>query len=127
MAVPVEGFAALDTVDDETAASATGGVAAALAESALPCHVEHAGRNLFLHASSVLLIVTHADDGSCALYLVDCSAWPIFRELLGCSIPCLREHLVIIVFCQRSDLGYHRPSRPSTGRDDDACFYYFQK
>jgi len=35
---------------------------------------------------------------SCALFLMDYSAWPIFRELLGCSIPCLREHLVIIVF-----------------------------
>jgi len=32
------------------------------------------------------------------LYLMNCSAWPIFRELLSCSIPCLREHPVIIVF-----------------------------
>jgi len=82
---------------EETAASATGGVAAALAESALLCHVEHA-RDPFLHGSPVLLNVTHAESDSCALYLLDCSAWPIFRELLGCSIPCLREHLVIIVF-----------------------------
>ena len=33
---------ALDNAVEETAASATGGVAAALAESALLCHVEHA-------------------------------------------------------------------------------------
>jgi len=55
-------------------------------------------RDPFLHGSPVLLIVTHAESDSCALYLMDCSAWPIFRELLGCSIPCLREHPVIIVF-----------------------------
>ena len=48
-----------------------------------------------MHGSPVLLIVTHAESGLCALYLMDCSTWPI---LLGCSIPCLREHLVIIVF-----------------------------
>jgi len=35
-------FAALDNAVEETAASATGGVADALAESALLCHVEHA-------------------------------------------------------------------------------------
>ena len=52
----------------------------------------------FLHGSPVLLIVTHAESDSCALYLMDCSAWPILRELLGCSIPCLREHPVIVVF-----------------------------
>ena len=34
-------FVALDNAVEETAASATGGVAAALAESALLCHVEH--------------------------------------------------------------------------------------
>ena len=51
-----------------------------------------------MHGSPVLLIVTHAERDSCALYLMDCRAWPIFRELLGCSIPCLREHPVIIVF-----------------------------
>jgi len=38
-----------------------------------------------LHGSPVLLIVTHAESGSCALYLMDYSAWPIFRELLGCG------------------------------------------
>jgi len=42
MAAPVEGFAASDNAVEETAASATGGVAAALAESALLCHIEHA-------------------------------------------------------------------------------------
>jgi len=51
-----------------------------------------------LHGSPVLLIVTHTESDSCALYLMDCSAWPIFTEILGCSIPCLREHPVIIVF-----------------------------
>ena len=51
-----------------------------------------------MHGSPVLLIVTHAESDSCALYLMDCSAWPIFREFLGCSIPCLREHPVIIAF-----------------------------
>jgi len=55
-------------------------------------------RDPFLHGSPVLLIVTHADSDSCALYLMDCSAWPIFRQLLGCSISCLREHQVVIVF-----------------------------
>ena len=40
VAVPVEGFTVSDTANEETATSATGGVAAALAESALPCHVE---------------------------------------------------------------------------------------
>jgi len=45
-AVPVEGFAASDDAVEETAASATGGVAAALAESALLCHVEHAERSI---------------------------------------------------------------------------------
>ena len=39
----------------------------------------------FLHGSPVLLIVTRAKSDSCALYLMDCSTWPIFRELLGCS------------------------------------------
>ena len=38
--------AALDNAVEETAASATGGVAAALAESALLCHVEHAKRSI---------------------------------------------------------------------------------
>ena len=52
----------------------------------------------FLHGSPVLLIVTHAESDSCALYLMGCSAWPIFRELLGCSIPCLQEHPDIVVF-----------------------------
>jgi len=52
----------------------------------------------FLQGSPVLLIVTHFESDSCALYLMDCSAWQIFRELLGCSIPCLRKHPVIIVF-----------------------------
>jgi len=37
---------ALDIAVEETAASATGGVAAALAESALLCHVEHAERSI---------------------------------------------------------------------------------
>jgi len=55
-------------------------------------------RDPFLHGSPVLLIVIHAESDSCALYLMDCSAWPNFRELLGCSIPCLREHPVVIVF-----------------------------
>jgi len=86
----------LDNAVEETAASATGGVAAALAESALLCNVEQ--RDPFLHGSPVLLIVTHAESDSCALYLMDCSAWPIFREVLGCCIPCLREHPVVIVF-----------------------------
>ena len=45
-AVPVEGFAASDTADDETAASATERVAAALAKSALLCHAEHAKRSI---------------------------------------------------------------------------------
>ena len=94
---PVTLFAALDNAVEQTATSATGGVAAALAESALLCHVEHES-DPFLHGSPVLLIVTHAESDSCALYLMDCSVWPIFRELLGCSIPCLREHPVIIVF-----------------------------
>ena len=39
-AVPVKGFTALDNAVEETAASATGGEAAAPAESALLCHVE---------------------------------------------------------------------------------------
>jgi len=51
-----------------------------------------------MHGSPVLLIVNYAESNSCALYLMACSAWPIFRELLGCSIPCLREHQVVIVF-----------------------------
>jgi len=34
-------FVALDNAVEETAACATGGVAVALAESALLCHVEH--------------------------------------------------------------------------------------
>jgi len=38
VAVPVEGFAASDNADEETAASATGGVAAAFSEFALLCH-----------------------------------------------------------------------------------------
>jgi len=38
-------FVALDNAVEKTAASATGGVAAALAGSALLCHVEHAKRN----------------------------------------------------------------------------------
>ena len=41
-AVQVEGFAASDNSIEETVASATGEVAAALAESALLCRVEHA-------------------------------------------------------------------------------------
>ena len=45
-AVPVEGFTASDTTVEKTAASATGGVATALAESALLCHVEHAERSI---------------------------------------------------------------------------------
>jgi len=61
----------------------------------MPCR---ACRDPFLHGSPVLLVVTHAESDLCALYLMDCSAWPIFRKLLGCSIPCLREHPVIIVF-----------------------------
>jgi len=96
-AVPVEGIAALDNVVEETAAFATGGVAAALAESAVLCHAEHAERSILIWLP-VLLIVTHAESDSCALYLMDCSAWPSFRELLGCSIPCLQEHQVVIVF-----------------------------
>jgi len=44
-AVPVEGFAAPDNAVEETATSATGGVAAALAESALLRHVEHVERS----------------------------------------------------------------------------------
>ena len=96
--MPAEGLETSDTANEETAASATGGVTTALAESALLCHVEHAERDPFLHGSPVLLLVTHAESDSCALYLVDCSAWQIFRELLGCSIPCLREHPVVIVF-----------------------------
>jgi len=55
-------------------------------------------RTPFLHGSPVLLIEPHAESDSCALYLMDCSVWPIFREILGCSIPCLRQHPVIIVF-----------------------------
>jgi len=51
-----------------------------------------------LHGPPVLLIVTHAERDSCALYLMDCSASPIFRELPGCSILCLREHQVVSVF-----------------------------
>ena len=39
-------------------------------------------RDPFLHGSPVLLIVTHAESDSCALYLMDCRAWPIFRESL---------------------------------------------
>ena len=96
-AVAVEGFAALDNAIEETAASVTGGVAAALAESAVLCHAEHAERSILIWLP-VLLIVTHAESDSCALYLMDCSAWPSFRELLGCSIPCLQEHQVVIVF-----------------------------
>jgi len=83
---------------EETAASATGGVAAALAESALLCHVEHAESDPFLRGVPVLLIVTHAESDSCALYMMDSSDLPIFRVLLGCSIPRLREHPVILVF-----------------------------
>jgi len=45
-AVPVEGFVALDNAVEETTASATGGVAAALAHSALLCHVVHAERSI---------------------------------------------------------------------------------
>ena len=52
----------------------------------------------FSHGSPVLLILTHNESDSCAWYLMDCSVWPIFREILGCSIPCLRQHPVIIVF-----------------------------
>jgi len=48
-AAPVEGLAALDNAVEDTAASATGGVAAALAESAaLLCHVEQ----LLIHHTS---------------------------------------------------------------------------
>jgi len=71
------------------------GLASALADSALMCHVEHAMRNLFLHDSPVLLIVTYAEDDLCALYLVEYSAWSNFRELLSCSIRCLREHAAL--------------------------------
>ena len=39
-------FVASDNVVEETAASATGGVSAALAELALLCHVEHAERSI---------------------------------------------------------------------------------
>ena len=99
-AVPVEGFTASDIADKGTAASATRGVAAALAEWALLCHLEHALRDPFLHGSPVLL-VTHAENDSCALYLVDCNAWPIFRELLSCSIPCLQEHPVSLYSRQK--------------------------
>jgi len=50
---------ALDNAVEETAACATGGVAAALAGSALLCHVEHAEKSdPFLHGSPVLLIMT---------------------------------------------------------------------
>ena len=42
-------------------------------------------RDPFLLGSPVLLIATHAEKDSCALYRVDCSAWPIFSEILGCS------------------------------------------
>ena len=45
----------------------------------------------------LLINILHISD-SCALYLMDCSAWPIFRKLLGCSIPCLSDHQVVIVF-----------------------------
>jgi len=45
-AVPVEGFTTSENAIEETAASATKGVAAALAESALLCHVEHAERSI---------------------------------------------------------------------------------
>jgi len=45
-AVPVEGFTASDNAVADIAASATGRVAAALAESALLCHVEHAERSI---------------------------------------------------------------------------------
>jgi len=45
-AVSVKGFAASDNAVEETAASATGGAAAALAESAVLCHVEHAQRSI---------------------------------------------------------------------------------
>jgi len=58
VAVPVEEFTASDNAVVETAASATGGVAAALAELALLCHVG----DPFLHDSPVLLIITHAED-----------------------------------------------------------------
>ena len=40
-AVPVEGFAVLDNAFEEIAASATGGVTAALAQSAQLRHVDH--------------------------------------------------------------------------------------
>ena len=63
----------------------------------MPCR-ECCKRDPFLHGSPVLLIVTHTESDSCALYLMDCSAWPIFKELLVCRIPCLQEHPVIIVF-----------------------------
>ena len=64
--VPVEGFTASDTTNEETAASAIGGVAAALAESALLCHAEHALRDPFVHGSPVPLIVTYVESDSCA-------------------------------------------------------------
>jgi len=105
-AAPIEGFASSDNAFEETAASATGGVATTLAGSALLRHVENANvlyiytymRDPFLYDSPVLLIVMYAEDDSCTLYVVDHSAWPIFSELLGCSIPCLRKHLVVVVF-----------------------------
>ena len=69
-AMPVEGsrVAASDNAVEETAASMTGEVAAALADSALLCHVEHV-RDPFLHDSPVLLIVTYAENDTRALYL----------------------------------------------------------
>ena len=97
-AVPVERFAASDTTEEETASSLIGGVVAAIAESASLCHAKHVRDDSFLHGSLILLIVTHDENDSCALYLVDCSAWTIFRELLGCSMPCLQEQPVVFVF-----------------------------
>ena len=69
-AEPVEGFAASDNAVEETTASATGGVAGV--GFTMPCKA--CVRDLFLHDSPVLLIVTHAEDDSCTLYLTGWTA-----------------------------------------------------
>jgi len=80
-AAPVSGFAAPDRSQvapvEETAVSATGAVAIALAGLALLRHVEHAEKSN-LACPPVLLIVAHAGDDLRALYLVDYGAWTIF-------------------------------------------------
>ena len=93
-AMPV---AASDNAVEGTAASYNweSGSCACWVGFTMPCRA--CLRDPFLHDSPVLLISIHDEDDSCALYLVDCSAWPILRELLGCSIPCLREHLVVVL------------------------------